>query len=167
MLRHAVFRLVFALCLVVWIGSCAVRWSPAYDRPFYDKLIDLNDRTLTLFSSVSAGASANTFKDHQAGYDEAIGGFEALRLVALARPTPRIGWSGAQAIAEKACGPGVPIEECVYATPASLSEIVEDLSKMRNLHKSGRLQSDVVRLLKQDYEVSVQQVLVLEAALKR
>lgn len=163
------YRYVAAILLLAGLlSACAVRLVSDYDPSLYNRLTALNEETLTLFSALSSGATAASFSDQSATYDKMIGGFDALRIVADARPTPGLGMLGRfDAALGKVCGDFDSFQDCIDVTPDNLELIVERLSGLRDRHKSSGLGPNTVAAAKQGYEVIIAQLLSLEAALKR
>jgi len=74
---------------ILLMAGCAVQLAPSYDTTIIDGLTGANEQAMTLFASVSSGTEGSPFSDREKTYDELIGKFGALRVQALARPTPQ------------------------------------------------------------------------------
>lgn len=161
------------LVLLVFLSACTVSLVPRYDPSIVDGLKEANIQTLTLFSSVAGGSPKDKFPDMSSRYDEVIGKFGALRLQAMARAVPPLGKKisgelSKVSILDTLCkqeggDPGA----CVNSSPRILETIISTLAVMRNSHRDEELPSDQVELFQMTYEISIQQVLTVETALKR
>ena len=159
--------IVWTILLSVVVSSCAVRLAPTYDRSIVDGLTTVNVQTLTLFASVSSGVTSATFANREGTYNDVIGKFDALRIQAAARPTPR-------SLAAQIFGSGpnsdtAPknIEVLEAPTPAVIATIVRTITTMRDSDKASGLTPTVVSLFKGEFEISIDQALVYEKALER
>jgi hypothetical protein len=79
----------FLSAAILLLAGCAVQLAPSYDTSIIDGLTSANEQAMTLFASVSSGTEGSPFSDREKTYNELIGKFGALRLQALARPTPQ------------------------------------------------------------------------------
>ena len=167
-----IFRVV-SVPLILFLTACTISLAPPGDKAFVAELNQANQQTLTLFSALEGGGARDSYSKYSKRYDEVIGAFGALETKARARPVPALGQklitkiARRGRVAEICAAKGDDATGCVFATPKILIEIVETLSKMRDLHKSGRLFNGIVVLAKIDYEISIKQALVLETVLLR
>lgn len=169
--RHglALGRLFILVCALgaCALGACAVRLAPDFDRTIVDGLTSANNTTLTLFASVSSGSNKTTFASRKPTYDRLIGAFDALRIQAQARPTPRplllqlIGGGPSPGTAPK------DIDVLKAPTPAILATIVDILTTMRDTDQAFGLSRTLVIGFKNEFETSIDQALVYEKALER
>jgi len=74
---------------ILLMTGCTVQLAPSYDTTIVDGLTSANEQAMTLFASVSSGTEGSPFSDREKTYNELIGKFGALRVQALARPTPQ------------------------------------------------------------------------------
>lgn len=162
------WRTVFALVAAAAILSgCAVQLAPDYDRTIVGGLSTANEQTMIMFATVSQEPSKASFGKNEKTYNALIGQFDALRLQAKSRPTPR------PAFLQFIGGGGDPnkkpdqIEILKSPTPEILNTIAKTLVKMRDRHKATGLTTTVVTGFKQSYEISIDQALTYEKALER
>ncbi|MCP5074028.1 MAG: hypothetical protein GY947_12150 [Rhodobacteraceae bacterium] len=162
-----------SLCLPVFLllAACSISLTPDYDPALHDGLNDANKAALTLFSALSGGSSAQQFSKHEAAYNDVIGTFGALLARAKTRPEPVL--SGRLTskfnkfpLLDGICAKVEDDQSCTTVTPRAISEIVETLSKIRDRHKSRGVSALVLEVLVGDYELSMEQALTVEAALK-
>jgi len=83
-------RGVAALCMFLVLGGCATQLAPSYSQSIVDGLNTANTQTMTMFATVSAGVTPDTFvANRQAQYNGLIGQFMALESQVAARPMPQ------------------------------------------------------------------------------
>lgn len=161
-------RIGVLIILLIALSACAARWLPDHDPLILNKMVALNEDTMVLFSAVSPSTTTASFARLESSYDKLIGGFEALNMLAKARPVPSLGISGlTRQIADRACAAGATLADCINTTPANIDEIVLTLRTMRDAHKRMGLPADLVEQFRQPYLFSSNSILILEAALKR
>jgi hypothetical protein len=149
------------------MAGCTVQLAPSYDTTIVDGLTSANEQAMTLFASVSSGTEGSPFSDREKTYDELIGKFGALRLQALARPTPQpaiLNYLELTPSAETASEPGNRLKA---PTPDILATIIDKLTRMRDKDKAGSLTKELVALFENSYELSITQALAYEKALQR
>lgn len=157
------FFSVFAL------NGCEGGLTPAADQSLIDGVNSANQEALALFSEVSAGAPTTRSEAVAPKYDALIGKFDALRLQAEARDVPPLGRRIAKALAAKnaklvdLCG--TDAATCVNFSPQGLDAIVNNFERMKSTTRTKGLNVESVKLHKNAYEISIQQVLVVETAL--
>ncbi len=134
-----------AVLLLLFLGGCAIHLVPDYDQMLVNGLAAANEQTETLFATLSSGTST-PFVQRQPAYDAVIGRFDAVRIEAMARPSP----PGSQA-----------------PTPSILATIVAKMTRLRNEDRAGTLSPILVGLAKNSYELSLEQALTYERALQR
>lgn len=166
-------NMAIAVLLALLLSACQTQLAPPFDQSLVDDLIKADKNTLILFSAVSGGSDAGEFSKFDSSYNDLIGTFGSLQNRAKARPTPTYSKKVADQLAKfeilrDICGgaqgdPG----SCVNSSPGVLKKIVENLSKMRDIHKIQGLKKDIVNLFKGNYEIAINQALTVEAALKR
>ncbi len=167
-----IFRIV-SVPLILFLTACTISLAPPGDKAFVAELNQANQQTLTLFSALEGGGARDSYSKYSKRYDEVIGAFGALETKARARPVPALGQklitkiARRGRVAEICAAKGDDATGCVFATPDIIVEIIEDLTKLRELHQKGSLKPAVAGALKGDYVISIQQVLVLETALLR
>ncbi len=91
---------------------------------------------------------------------------------AQARPTPPLPEKLADQLSKlqilkDICGTDGDPGSCVNSSPSAIVEIVNTLSKMSETHKDKGLKKDIVKLFKGGYDISINQALTVETALKR
>ena len=86
---HLFAALVFVLAASLSLPGCTTQLAPDYDKTIVDGLTTANEQTLTLFASITSGVSRASFSAREPNYDLIIGKFDALRVQAMARPTPQ------------------------------------------------------------------------------
>lgn len=168
------------------LAACAVSLSPAYDPGMVEGLQSANERTLTLFSALSAGGTKAGLAQQGPAYDAAIGAFKALKVRAEARLVPPLsgqllgylkknaGARGAGWITELCDGDGPGKggggvgTECVYPVPGILDRIVGVITMMKTTQGGPQgLKPDGTQLFQQQYLLYIEQALTIEMALKR
>jgi hypothetical protein len=76
--------------LVLLLSGCATQLAPSYSQSIVDGLNAANTQTMTMFATVSAGVTAETFAaQRQTQYNTLIGQFSALESQVSARPMPQ------------------------------------------------------------------------------
>jgi hypothetical protein len=152
--------------LIAALSACAVKLAPSFDALIVQGLTKANERAMTLFASVANGASAASFPEREAAYNETIGAFEAVRLLAEARPNPSSGSTQLIIFRRSRAAPGQGL--AVDApTPAILVTLIDTLTKMRETDRANGLSAGMVRIFKRSFEISMDQVLTYEKALER
>ncbi len=171
LLRRGLLPVLFIL------AACTIKLLPDYDAALYDGLNSANEATHTLFSSVSGGSTKSAFAKHGPAYDNVIGKFAALASRAETRPQPSIPKSAASRLKKipqltGVCSAtsdqaGSSVSECfTLVTPRALTEIIETLTSMRDLHKAAGLGALTQDAFVGDYQISIEQALAVEAALQ-
>jgi hypothetical protein len=122
------FRSAVAVVLCLSLGGCATQLAPSYSQSIVDGLNAANTQTMTMFATVSAGVTPDTFAAaRQQQYNAIIGQFSALESQVAARPMPQPPF-GASKIA-----PEEWLKVLAAApTKGSLDTIVSVLTKMRD-----------------------------------
>lgn len=87
-------RSAAVLCVFLLLGGCAAQLAPSYSQSIVDGLNTANTQTMTMFATVSAGVTPDTFAtgtpmSRQAQYNALIGQFMALESQVAARPMPQ------------------------------------------------------------------------------
>jgi hypothetical protein len=160
---------VAVLPLGLAVGGCAIKLAPDYDKTIIDGLTKSNEDAMTLFASVSKGTIKGTFaKQRKDLYDKLIGKLDALRVQALARPTPRPLFAQVLAIGPRPDTQPADIDKLLVApTPDLLAALIKILTAMRDADSGfGLRQRDVIRF-KGEFEISMDQALTYEKALER
>jgi hypothetical protein len=156
------------LSLAILLSSgCAVQLAPSYDTTIVDGLTSANEQAMTFFASVSSGTEDSPFSDREKTYDELIGKFGALRVQALARPTPQPLILDYLGLAPSAATASEPENRLKAPTADILATIIDKLTRMRDKDKSGSLTKELVALFENSYELSITQALAYEKALQR
>lgn len=120
-------RMLVAGALLL-LSGCAVQLAPSYSASIVTGLNTANTQTQTLFATVSAGVTADTYAaQRQATYNGLIGQFAALESQVAARPMPQppIGSSSVTPAEWQKVLQAAP-------TKGSLDTIVSVLTKMRD-----------------------------------
>ncbi len=167
----------FAFIVFFFLPSCTISLLPDYDAELHDGLNQANEQAQTLFSALRTGATPGNFSKSEPMYHKTIGQFAALLTRANTRPEPVFSQSMAErlervpriseacsALREEAESSGKTCSGIV--TPYALREIVETLSKLRDAHKKSGIGPLTLASLIGDYEISIEQALTIEAALK-
>lgn len=157
--------------LLLWafvLAACTVQLAPAYDPALVQGLDQTNAQTLTLFAELETGSPASQFDTYAPRYAALIGQFDALRQQAMARQIPPLARRLASLkLVERICRTDSDPTACVNTSPASLEQILSNLRRMRDTHRSAGLQPDIVALFRGGYDPAIAQALTVEAALKR
>jgi len=141
--------------------------APEYDKALVDGLASANEQTLILFASISSGTIKSSFAAREATYNLIIGKFDALRVQAIARPTPQPAILGFLKLDSNSGQTPAPSDRLKAPTPDILANIVDKLTRLRDQDMAGPLSADVIAVYKNSYEVSISQVLTYEKALQR
>lgn len=175
MLQNAIRlpNILFAFIVALTLSACTTQLAPAYDDALLQGLVKADEKALVLFSAVSNGSGKQEFREFSSRYDNLIGTFGSLQNQAKARATPPLAKKLAEQMAKyeilkDVCGgdtgdPG----SCVNSSPSAMAEIINTLSKMRETHESQGLKKDIVKLFKGSYDISINQAITVETALKR
>jgi len=157
---HGIALLIFVATASCSLVGCTAHLAPDYDQAIVDGLTKANIQAMTLFASVSSGTTVTSpFSAREQAYNSTIGEFDALRLEILARPVPQ----PPSFLASPTNAGGPP----TAPSANSLKTIVTTLTRMRDRDRSGPMPADVVELFKKNYELSFNQALTYEDALKR
>jgi len=162
----------FCLSIFFVLAACSVSLAPDYDQALHDGLNNTNQSALTLFSALSGGSSKAQFGKYEKTYNEVIGAFGALLSRANSRPEPVLSQRLSTMLNRhpklKSICASVPEDtSCATVTPLALIEIIQTISKIRDRHRSKGILASHLLLLTNDYEISIEQALTVEAALKR
>jgi hypothetical protein len=165
-------NMAIAVMFALLVSACTTQLAPTYDQSLVDQLTGADKQTLTLFASVSGGSEAAEYAKYSSQYDNLIGTFGALKNQAQARPTPPLAKKLADQLSKfqilkDICGAEGDPGSCVNSSPSAIAEIVKTLSKMSETHKEKGLKKDIVKIFKGSYEISINQALTVETALKR
>jgi hypothetical protein len=153
------------LALCVFLAACTTSFVSAYDQKIVSGLDEQNKKAMVLFASVATGSRAGQFSRYKTNYDDTIGGMESVRLMIKSRYIP-LGNAVSNKLVQSICPPGVQFEECLNSSSANMDQVVKTLQRMRDQHEKNGLAPAVVDLFKRDYELGMQRILVVEAALK-
>jgi len=160
--RTAFFGRIIVLAAL--LAGCAIRLAPSYDAVIVAGLTKANEQAMTVFAAVSEGVAAGTFAEREPLYNEAIGTADATRLLADARPNPPT----ANLIKVKASDPqGEGVKEPMAPSPLILGNVVQTLTRMREVDRAGGLSASLAKGFKQRFEILMDQVLTYEKALQR
>ena len=152
---------------ILLLAGCSVQLAPSYDSTILDGLTSANEQAMTLFASVSSGTEGSPFSDRETTYNELIGKFGALRLQALARPTPQPLVLDYLGLAPSAATASEPENRLKAPTADILATIIDKLTRMRDKDKAGSLTKEFVELFENSYELSITQAIAYEKALQR
>lgn len=166
-----------ALAIFFFLPACTISLLPDYDEELLNGINKANLQAQTLFSALETGASTGNFTKSEDQYHKTIGQFAALLTRARTRPEPSTSQSLAKRLEQlpriaEACAEIRQEAEDTgktcsgIVTPYALKEIVETLSRMRDAHKKFGIGPVTLAALVGDYEISIEQALTVEAALK-
>lgn len=169
--RVALFLLVlFSIVTALPLSGCAVKLAPEFDKAIFEGLTKANEEALTLFASVSAGASKGTYSKRQAAYDGVIGKLDAVRLQIGSRVAPE----SPALLAEILRRTSLPrsasgADATLPAVPSqgSLDRMIQTVTSMRNVDRQFGLSPMLVVGYKMRFEISMEQALTYEKALNR
>jgi hypothetical protein len=173
MLKIRSVPIILSALVMLALSACSVSLAPPFDQSLVTGLNSANTKALTLFSAVSTGSTAEKFPQYSSQYDGLIGQFGALRQQALARPIPPLAKKLADQLVKykvlkEACGDaGGNPSSCVNSSPNGMLVIINNLTKMRDVHKASGLKKDIVAIFKNAHDISMSQALTIETALKR
>jgi hypothetical protein len=154
---------VVSLLLFVVLAACTSASLPEYRQSLFEGINQTNAKTLLLYATVSGGSSPSQFAALRPRYDEVIAAFDAIRIQIVARGWPSRSLLGSGALGD-ACGSE---EACTSATEDALVDIAENLTELRDEHRSTGLARTIVALSKARYETMIGVVLAIENALRR
>jgi hypothetical protein len=154
------------------LAGCAIALAPKFGKDVFDGLTQANEKTLTLFASVSSGAQAGSFASRETTYNELIGTFEALRIETAARPQPAAppflgGLLGGIPDPNNVPKDPARITRLDAPTPGILATIVSTLTTMRDTDKTTGFNAVIAGGFKREFVTSIDQALVYEKALER
>ena len=155
---------LFAVLLT--LAACSIQLSPQFNKAIYDRVIDLNVQTETLFAGLAMGGTAADFRTEAVRYDDIIGGFSALRMQIAPRSVPNTNLRSLGLGSLTALCAGTPAV-CVDATGHHLDKIIALLTSQRDAHQRGKLTAGLVVGFKGQYEIEMSPVLTYETALQR
>ena len=140
-------KLGVPLVAVLAVAGCTIQLAPSYDQGIVDDLGKANRDALILYAGVSGGTTAATFPGRERDYNTVIGEFDAVRTEARARANPN---------------PKVTVP-----TKFAVNAIIDNIVSLRDRDKTSGLTQTFVTGHKQSYEISFDQALTYERALKR
>ena len=156
---------LWLLLVSLLLAGCAIKLAPEFDPDIVEGLTSANEEAMTLFASISGGASKESFAEYEPSYNQLIGQFDALRLEAQARPDPSTP-SLIDVVSEQL--PALDeIAKLETPTPEILENIVTTLTQMRDDHQNDGLKVGAVTLFKASFETKMDQALTYEKALER
>lgn len=165
--RSAWHPVIAILAVALVLAGCGVRLAPNYDRSIIDGLGRANEETMTLFATVASGVPKNTFPARSQTYDELIGKFDALRLEAQVRPSPQTPAAATLIFGNNPQAQQQIANATTAPTPDILATIIRTITMMRETDRKQGLVPIVVQGFKQEFIISMQQVLTYEKALDR
>lgn len=149
-----------AVALAFLLAACTAHLAPAYDASIVAGIDAANEEAMRLFASVSTGASPATYPRRADDYNTVIGKLEALRISAASRPAA----SGALFLRQNGAG---QIPTLQSPTPDILAAARQPIETMRDTDRARGLTPTLVEGFKQSFEISMQQALTYEKALRR
>lgn len=164
-----IFRRYNIALLALWmtlLASCATQLAPLYDKAIVDGITTANREAMTLFASLSAGSSRDSFAERADNYNRIIGSLDALEIQARARPTPKT--STLEAVnnwLEKRGLPAVSDDDVPSAT--ALNRISATLKKMRDTDRKQGVTATEVQAFKNQLAIYMDQAITYEAFLQR
>ena len=165
--QAAALAIALLSAAILLLAGCTVQLAPSYDTTIVDGLTSANEQAMTLFASVSSGTEGSPFSDREKTYNELIGKFGALRVQALARPTPQPLILDYLGLAPSAATASEPDNRLKAPTADILATIIDKLTRMRDKDKTGSLTKELVELFENSYELSITQAIAYEKALQR
>ncbi len=161
-------RLLLILLAPFALSGCATQLVPTYSDSFFQSIVAANQSALVLFAQLEPGsppADAGKFADQ---YAQTIATFDGLQMQAATRPFPPLAARIAQMpFLSKVCSPGADPQGCLDASGHALKAAADGFRELRKLHAGPGLTSDTVRVVRSGYDTEINQVLTVEAALKR
>ncbi|OIQ22969.1 hypothetical protein [Lacinutrix sp. MedPE-SW] len=154
--------ITLSLCL---LSSCRAALAPEYDKAIVQNLTETTSKTLQFLASVSIGTNAETFSSRENKYNELIGEFEMLKLLARARPLPKNNVT--QKINKILASKNGPTNTDDYPSAFAFNRIVQNLNKMKATDKKTGLNTTVVQAFKGEIVIFLDQAVTYESFLKR
>lgn len=158
--RHLV--VVWLLCL----SACTTQLAPPYDQAIADGLVAVNQEAMTLFASVSSGATHSAYAQRESTYNSLIGSLDALALQAKSRPVPKT--SVNEKIKALLGKRGITLPETGdVPSAAALEQISITLAKMRDTDQKQGVTAFEVAAFKGQVVIYLDQALTYENFLAR
>jgi len=159
------FKIYLTAFSFLLLASCKTYLAPNYDQVIIDKSTEAATKTFQFFAAVSDGTNANSFLSREISYNELIGHFETLKLMARARPIPKN--KTTQRINKLLEEKNGPTNSDDYPSAFAFNRIVENLVKMKATDKKSGLNAFVVQAFKGEIEIFLDQAITYESFLKR
>ncbi len=159
-------KLTIAALFIATVTSCTTKLAPEYDKAIVDGLTSNSSKLLELFASASQGTKTTDFSKRETSYNQLIGAFEALKIQSEARPVPN------NAAMNKAndylTKRGLPaINSGITPSALALSEVIRQLTAMRENDIRKDMSEDRVELYKNPITTSLDQAMTYESFLER
>jgi hypothetical protein len=156
---------VFVLISLFAINGCKTALAPSYDKTIVEKTNATTTELLQLFASVSDGTLKNSFDTREVTYNAIIGSFDAMAIVARARPVPTNSVTKKIAAEFKQRNLILVIDD--HPSAVAFEQIVITLSKMKFKDRDMDLSKDAVGLFKGQLKVFLDQAITYENFLER
>ncbi len=155
---------LWAVVAAVFLGGCAVKLAPDYDKAIFDGLTKVNEDAMKLFASVSSAP----FTKREDAYNSVIGELNAVQVQIKSRPTPtppplavNILRARGDVAAQQQAG-----DALVPPTGAAVDTLIKIMTTARNDDQRGRL-AGRIDFIKEAFAVQMAQALAYEKALQR
>jgi len=164
-----------AVVSLIVLGGCTIQLAPSYDASIVTGLNTANTQAQTMFATVSAGVTKDTYATREAQYNAIIGQFAALDSQVAARPMPQP--PSFLSFAQKQLPPSdiskIPLLNTAPSKGA-LDNVVTTLTKMRDTDAKFGLMAGTCPDatsptcgFKRQYELDFDSALTYETALQR
>jgi len=164
-LKHNTFRgTLLAFSFMLMLG-CKTYLAPNYDQVIVSKSTQAATKTFQFFAAVSGGTNAESFFSREITYNELIGHYETLKLMARARPLPKS--KTTERINKRLEEKNGPTNSDDYPSAFAFNRIIENLVKMKAADQKSGLNAFVVQAFKGEIEIFLDQAMTYESFLKR
>ena len=159
-------RLV-AVFMALSLVACKATLAPAYDAAIVESLSSSTLTVTTLFTEVKEqGGDKAHYQAHKDTYNEAIAEMEALQMQLKARPAPSNAFI--EKVNKKLEEKNVkPIDISSAPSADAIAQIIQTLTKMRDVHKSQGLTNLEIDAFKGQTLIYMEQAIFYERFLKR
>jgi hypothetical protein len=167
--RKMPYLICFALCMLLAAG-CATQLAPLYDQAIFDGLTATNKDVQTLFASLGASVTKESYAGRADTYTRIVGSLNALEMQAKARPLPSsnrideintvLAKSGLTPLALDPQFSAFPSARAIHGASGTLQ-------MMSNIDRQSGLRGDELRAFENQASTFLSQAIAYETFLKR
>jgi hypothetical protein len=161
--------LAISLIVCLLFAGCTAQLAPAYDQNISDGLAGANKDIQTLFASIGAAVTKDTFKTRSDTYTKIIGELNALELQAKSRPSPQglVNIDTVNAALTKAGVTKIDANFADIPSVRSIHDTSDTISHMRDFDMANGLRGDGLKALENQTLTFLAQAITYESFLKR